>query len=157
MTPEQLIQRFVAVWGEPKTDYADTFIAEYQRILAGQRGDVLKLTGDLCVDQETYWPRPADVRRHLNTASGRLNKYIPPEHREFPDQEPVDPEMKARVGKLMADLVKKLSVAQDAPDAKPNYWRDVTKPAFEEMQRESPTVSLTNRHHARRNPAGRDA
>lgn len=145
MTPEQLIQRFVAVWGEPKTDYADTFIAEYQRILDGQRADVLVLTGDLCIDQESYWPRPADVRRHLSTAVSRLVKYIPPEHRPIEDAPPIDPEMRDRVGAVMNDLVKKMRVAQDPPEDRPNYWRDVTKPAFEDMQRNSPNAKLHRR------------
>lgn len=151
MTPEQLIQRFIAVWGEPKTDYADTFIAEYQRILAGQPANVLTLTGDLCVDQETYWPRPADVLRHLWKARERLIKYTPPEHQPIEDGPPVDPEMRARVGELMKELAKKLSVAQEPLEEKKNYWRDVTRPAFEDMQRNSPNQFL---HRNLRNPAG---
>ena len=148
-----LIARFTAIWGESKTADGDTLLGEYERILKGVRADVLQLTGDLCIDNETFWPRPAEVRKHLTTAHARLNKYIPPEHREFAEQPPVDPEMRARVGALMKQFVKTIAHAQDAPDAKPNYWRDVTKPAFEEMQRNSKNVGL----HQIRNPAGRDA
>ena len=63
MTIDDVIARFLAVWGEPKSDHAEQFIAEYRRSLAGTSPEVLKAAADAVIDNEDYWPRPAAFRR----------------------------------------------------------------------------------------------
>lgn len=148
-----MINRFTTLWGDPKTDNIDVYLHEYHRALDGTDPDLLEAATDACIDTETYWPRVAVVKRHVDIASSkRPSRYKPAEHQPIAGPPP-SPEMKARVAALLAKGKAVLQAMQDPPDAKPNYWRDVTKPAFEEMQRNSPNPHL----HQIRNPAGRDA
>lgn len=149
-----MIQRFMAQWGEPKTPHIEIFLGEYERALRGTDPDMLIAATDACIDTETYWPRVAIVRRHIDIACARreaAERYKAPEHQPIPDGPPPSPEMRARVAALLAKGKAALQAMDDPVEAKPNYWRDVTKPAFEEMQRNSPNAKL------HRNPAGSDA
>lgn len=221
-----MINRFATMWGEPKTDNVDVYLHEYHRALGGTDPDLLEAATNACIDTETYWPRVAVVRKHIEIASYRRTSQTPlskrsgytgPNHypasiiirptdpswkdwmREIqfrsgkdvreqfeaageidaqarwprsdvpsprlpgeamkPAPEghpnhvppPPSPEMKARVAELLAKGKAALKALDEPVEAKKNYWRDVTRPAFEDMQRNSPNQFL---HRNLRNPAG---
>jgi hypothetical protein len=141
VTIDDVIARFIAVWGEPKTDHGDLFIAEYRRSLANTDGDVLEAAASAAIDGEDYWPRPAALRRHVSTAAARLQALRrPAEHRPI-DPTPPSPEQVARVGQMMADLKRSLSAINDAftpPPPPPKADRDT----FAAMQAASPNREL---------------
>ena len=145
-----MINRFATMWGEPKTDNVDRYLHEYHRALSGTDPDLLEAATAACIDSETYWPRVAIVKQQVEIASARRFRHTPPEHQ--PIGPPPSPEMKARVAALFAKGKAALQAMAEPVEAKPNYWRDVTRPAFEAMQRNSPNGNLH-----RRNPAGSDA
>ena len=114
MTIDDVIARFLAVWGEPKSDHAEQFIAEYRRSLAGTSPEVLKAAADAVIDNEDYWPRPAAFRRHVNTVAARLeSRRRPAEHATF-DMTPPSPEQRERVAELVSGLKRSLAAIPDA-------------------------------------------
>ena len=62
MSPaEEMIRRFGAVFGEPRTDDPELFLREYAQAVSGWDAAILKRVGDRLVRQAKYWPRPAEV------------------------------------------------------------------------------------------------
>lgn len=62
MTPEvRLIQRFIAVFGEPKTPNPEEFLAEFAKAIAGWKLHVLDQVGDEIIRSNQFWPKPAEV------------------------------------------------------------------------------------------------
>lgn len=146
MTIDDVIARFIAVWGEPKTDHGDLFIAEYRRSLANTDGEVLEAAASAAIDGEDYWPRPAALRRHVSTAAARLQALRrPAEHRPI-DPTPPSPEQVARVGQMMADLKRSVAAIPDAfKPAQPLPAAD--RSTFEGMRRASPNDYLHRERH----------
>ena len=62
MKPAQvLIERFLAVFGEPRTDNVPMFLREFDAAIAGWDEKLLKQAGDRLVREAKFWPRPAEV------------------------------------------------------------------------------------------------
>jgi hypothetical protein len=146
MSYTKLIARFINVWGEPKVSDPEQFLSEYERILAGCSAQVLEKIGDMAIDSETYWPRPADVRKHRDKAiywTSPPKTHRPAEHQEFTPRAsdtPVDPEMAARVQALVNEFKQQMAARRLATEeAKPQLdWARTQRPGFEEMQANSP-------------------
>lgn len=58
---EQLIGRFMAMFGEPKTPDPDGFLVEYARAIDGTDADALRRAGDILIRKSTFWPKPSEV------------------------------------------------------------------------------------------------
>lgn len=60
---QALIDRFSALYGEPKTDDVQKFVAEYVRALSPWSQAVLERAGDAVIEQQThrFWPMPGTV------------------------------------------------------------------------------------------------
>ena len=64
-----IIDRFVAVFGEPRVPDPALFLVEYRRALVGLDAGVLDKVADVLICKSTFWPKPAEV---LELASGIL-------------------------------------------------------------------------------------
>ncbi len=145
-----MIERFAAQWGDPKTPNDEMFLGEYERALSGTDPDILREATDTVIDSETYWPRVAIVKRHVEAAAVRRDtsrRYKNPEHQPF-DDAPHNPEMKARVAALLSKATEVLRGMGDPIKGPTEPLPDVTKPAFEDMQRNSPNPHLHRRRDA---------
>jgi len=140
MTIDDVIARFLAVWGEPKTEYGDLFIAEYRRSLANTSGDVLAAAASAAIDGEDYWPRPATLRRYVNAAATRLQAMRRPAEHAPIDPTPPSPEEIARAKDLFAKLKRDLAAMPDAFAPLPPPPQ-TDRHTFEAMQ-----VASTNHH-----------
>ncbi len=141
MTIDEVIGRFLAVWGEPKSDHAEQFLAEYRRSLAGTAGDVLEAAANSVIDNEDYWPRPAALRRHVGVAAARLQARRKPAEHQPIERTPPSPEQAARAALLVAEAKRALASIPDA-FAPPRPLPPADRTAFSEMQRRSMNVDL---------------
>lgn len=62
MKPAQtLIARFLAIFGEPRTENTELFLREYENAISGWDERTLKNAGDRLIAEAKFWPRPAEV------------------------------------------------------------------------------------------------
>lgn len=132
---DDLIDRFMAVFGEPKTVDVDKFLDEYAKALRGLDARVLEKAGDTIIKRSTFWPRPAEVYAEAEKAAAVL--YAARGRDEFKTyrKEPT-PEEKARVRAMCEEFFAE-RVTQAKPERRSDEWADVTRDAFERMQRRS--------------------
>lgn len=138
---DDLIDRFVTVFGEPRTDAPDRYLEEYAKALRGWEAEVLALAGDRVIRENVFWPKPAEVLAIARTIAADLEaKRKKPEHRPIEKNE-ASPEEKARVKELVRLTL--MGMARNNVDFTP--LQDEVAPnrdEFEAMQRNSP-----NRFH----------
>ena len=110
---ELIIQRFLTLYGPPKTNDKKAFFAEYQRALGGVAPDILKAAADKAIDGHTYpsWPTIGEVVEAVKSvaeqrAMERLRMPQPVEQRPEPS-----PEQKARVDALVRNALQNISGA----------------------------------------------
>lgn len=108
---ELIIQRFLTLYGPPKTNDKKAFFAEYQRALGGVEPGILKAAADKAIDGHTYpsWPTIGEVVEAVKSvaeqrAMERLRMPQPVEQRPEPS-----PEQKARVDALVRGALQNIS------------------------------------------------
>lgn len=152
MSVETLIERLTAVFGEPRTDAPEIFLAEYRRSLSGYAADVLEKAGDRVINDATYWPRPAEVRKAagavaeeieaINRAAQAVSRA---EHQPFVST-PQDPDEKRRVQEAFVAYKRELAAESlEQPEPVKQEW--LTLGQFRAMQLASPNKGL---HRGRR-------
>ena len=69
-----VLSRFLTLYGEPKTDNLEAFIAEYENALRGMAKDVLKLGADRVIKAQEFrsWPTPGECVKACNAEAERL-------------------------------------------------------------------------------------
>lgn len=147
MRPEaKLIARLTAVFGEPRSDEPESFVAEFERAIHGYDAEVLAKVGDEIIATTVpndrgwvIWPLPGVVRKIADRLSAAKFK---PKYQPTEDRPPITQEQSARAEELMTEFRKAVERLNVTPtnDAKP--WREASKPAFDRMQRESPNRKL---------------
>lgn len=158
---ETLLRRFATVFGPPNTPEPAAFVAEYRRALSfyDNRPDVLdRVASDLIDGQEMpFWPAVGKVRKHAEKIAGVLYSQQHASRRREEDQEVKEPtgpfrvsdEKREELNRLVQDAVRKMRGGEVM--TKSFELRDVSRPAFERMQRESPNGmhrELTSRSRA---------
>lgn len=58
---KEVISRFMAVFGEPKTPDPDGFLVEFAQCLSGCEATALRKAADTLIRRSTFWPKPAEV------------------------------------------------------------------------------------------------
>jgi hypothetical protein len=143
MTPDEMIDRLLTIYGEPRTDNVEMFIAEYRRSMSGYIPAVLAAACQRAIDEHTFWPRPAELRAIANTEAVRITgSRRAAEHQPFAHVEftPPDEEARARVGALVAETIAFLqSRGQVTGERGKVDWDSGNRPAFEFMQATSPS------------------
>ena len=138
MTPDEMIDRLLTIFGEPKTDNVEMFIAEYRRSMKGYIPAVLEATCQRAIDEHTFWPRPAELRAIANTEAVRITgSRRAAEHQPFAnvDFTPPDEEARARVNALVAETVDFLKRNGQVTGERGKVdWENGKRPAFEFMQ-----------------------
>jgi hypothetical protein len=157
MTPaEDAIERFLAMFGEPKTTNPQRFLDEYAKALTGIEADILERAVDRIMRTAKFWPRPAEVIDEATHIAAEKYRYRPVDwdavdaERKagwtFSDlsKRPVTAESRAAVHAMVDEMKRNIAekelseaVAKVAPD-----WHGVTADEFEDMQRGSPNQRL---------------
>lgn len=76
MTPaEEAIERFLAMFGEPRTPNPERFLAEYAKALTGIEGPILEAAVDRVMRTATFWPKPAEVLQEVNHVAAERYKH----------------------------------------------------------------------------------
>jgi hypothetical protein len=134
---EILIERLMAVFGEPKTDDPATFLGEYRRTLKFYGAEVLEQAADRVIDEAMFWPRPSEVRRTASAIAAELaHKRRAAEHKPIEENPTATPEEKAAVAKLVSGALNTMKAAIEPDPAKtPLQW--LSPAEFAEMQRNS--------------------
>lgn len=147
MSPEErLIDRLLTVFGEPKVDNPSGYLDEFAKALRGYDAEILEAAGDAVIRECKFWPRPAEVRDHCESEGHRIllrrsdTRPKTGQSSEF-SRNDASPETKARVDALVSDF-KAMVASRQIEKAPEEKWRDVSRPAFERMQRESPNGGL---------------
>lgn len=145
MSPiDRLMSRLHAVFGEPRTPDPDTFLHEFARAIGGWSDDVLAKAGDEIIRTCTFWPKPAEV----NEAAQRIVSatYKPTPYPAGPELPPPTPEEAERARKLVEEAAQVIiKRGKEAMGIEDKPMRDVSRPAFESMQRNSPNEGLHRR------------
>lgn len=137
---DELIDRLNSTFGEPKTPDPERFLIEFAKAMKGWDPLVLERAGDEVIKECVYWPKPAEVIERARRIAGEMYRARPAEHERDTLPEPT-PEQKARV-QVLVDSAKRVLTANAAAKADPAPLPDVSRPAFEKMQRESPNTGL---------------
>lgn len=144
---DHLILRLDTIWGSPKTDNPDLFLAEYRRALKGYAAAVLQETGNRIIDTATFWPRPAELREIADAVAVALYEPQRRAARERIAREETEREAKRvrispeRATAMLDDLKRVIAEKSVERLLSEPYRPNTSRPAFEKMQRESP-----NRH-----------
>lgn len=134
---EILIERLMAVFGEPKTDDPATFLGEYRRTLKFYGAEVLELAADRVIDEAMFWPRPSEVRKTASAIAAEMAaKRRVAEHHPIEDNLKATPEEKAAVDRLVKSALNSMKeVIEPDPARTPLQW--LSPAEFAEMQRNS--------------------
>lgn len=140
MTIEEAIARLLGNYGEPRDGSPEVLLAEYRRVMTGCAPDVIALGCDLIIDTETFWPRPAVVRKHLHAAASRIAVERERRDRKKLNEETFTGERDPRVGEMLSDLAKAMRAdttarAEAEPKTKP--VPPVDRQKFEAMRTKS--------------------
>ena len=135
MSAERLIERFAAVYGDPRTTDVDMFLQEYRKALNGFSDDALERAGDELLKRAKFWPRPSEVYEAANLAAAQIYAVRHPKAPEPPPELP-NAEQRAKAMAIIADLKRKLQVAQDEVSVEPE-WERGQKDKFEQLRRAS--------------------
>lgn len=74
MTPaDEVIERFLAMFGDPKTGNPELFLVEYRKALTGYGADLLRRAADRVMKTATFWPKPAELLEQVNILAA--NRY----------------------------------------------------------------------------------
>lgn len=117
MLPEdKLIARLMTVYGEPRTDDPDAFLAEYRKALAGYSAEVLAKAGDEIIKGAVYWPRPAEAIATARRVAAELERMRPkpvPKADPEGDATPADLEAsRRRIRALLAETRAVLAMSE---------------------------------------------
>lgn len=140
---DEIINRFNAVFGEPRTPDPDTFLTEFARCMDGYDENALRKAADRLIATSTFWPKPAELLAEANRILADKRKFQPPENETFriapktPEQLAMANELVANFKKFMAENV----TISEKPDTTTN-WKRGQRPGFEAMQRNSPNPGL---------------
>lgn len=138
----ELLSRFVTVFGEPKTDDVDGFFREYEKALSGFHPKVIGHTADAVIKSATFWPRPAEIVKKAEEVAAILFPPKPWRDRDAEFRREPTAEEKARVRAMLKEFFAEQVTVSETPRGMPKGWVDVSRPAFEKMQRESPNAGL---------------
>ena len=155
---DEAIERFLAMFGEPKTPNPERFIGEYRKALLGIDGDVLDRAVDRIMRKTTFWPKPAEVIQEAHQVAADKYEHKPEdwdaieadrkEGWKFADlaKSSVSSESKARVQALVAEMKRNFAANKlDEKEPAEIDWRRGQRNDFEEMQRTSPNQGLHRR------------
>jgi len=142
MSPaDEIIERFLAMFGEPKTTNPALFLEEYRKALTGYDGDLLHRATDRVMKTATFWPKPAEVLAVVTEIAADRYRHLPAEHThgDLPKRTPEE----IQRAQEMVDGMKRIFAARqvDNPVADVD-WINGQRPGFEEMQRNSPNKGL---------------
>lgn len=155
---DDAIERFLAMFGEPKTPNPSRFIEEYRKALRGIDGDVLDRAVDRIMRKTTFWPKPAEVIQEAHQVAAEKYEHkaedwdaIEADRKQgwkFSDlsKSAATPESKARVQAMVDEM--KRNIAANKIDTKEPVeidWARGQRDGFEEMQRTSPNKGLHRR------------
>ncbi len=153
-----LVDRFIALYGPPQTENPALYLAEWRRNFSVTDPEILTAAVNTIIRRHTFttWPTIGEVVKAVDEVAGtilqsrRFKQASLPPH---PSRQPTEDE-RGRVGVLVKGLTRKLeadALEHFGPPPKP--LPDVSRDAFEKMQRESPNPGL-HRQRVIRNPAG---
>lgn len=140
---DHVIKRFWTLYGEPKTQDPDGFLAEYETALRGFTEPILRQAVDRVVKANEYrsWPMPGEVCKACADIGVEVGAKAKREYREpqIPMPPAPSPEAVARVKALAAEFARKHRM-NELSDRKP--LPDVSREAMDALQ----SASL-NRFH----------
>lgn len=143
MNPTDFVKRLMVVFGEPKTTDAEAFMAECERVLAGFEPAILARAINRVIDNEQFWPRPSELRKHAEAVAIRMQddrkrREASREMREV--KRPLTDAERARHEALMAQH-RKFMAAHTTGTQKPTVTR-TSRDVFEARQRASQNYAL---------------
>lgn len=149
MTPaEKAIERLSTMFGEPKTNNPEAFIAEYAGALTGYDAEVLDLAIDRVIRSATFWPKPAEVLAEVNRIAAdkyRHRRPEKPEHGPLLIVARTDKEL-AAANELVANMQRFMSEHVTVSVPKTNVdWKRGQRDGFEAMQRGGGLSQLSKR------------
>lgn len=142
---ERVISRFIAIYGEPKTDNPILFIDEVSKTLECYAPAVVEQVGTDVIRSSKFWPRPADIVERADAICRKIdaNKFVPDPEKDLP---PPTAEERARARKIMELAMAAMKVTGTREEPVKN--NPMQRPAFEAMQRNSRNTHLHVDHRA---------
>ena len=140
MSIDRFIRRMMTVYGEPRTDDPAGFLMEYQKALGGYSDHILERAGDEVIRTiGPFWPKPAEavkIARNVADSVWRDSNRAAEERKQFEAVQaaPNSPEARARVQQIMDEYTQNIEKQEAESKA---MKTDVSRPAFEAMQRNS--------------------
>lgn len=150
---DEIIGRFNAVFGEPRTDNPDLFLQEFARCMDGYDENALRKAADRLIAKNTFWPKPAELLGEVRTILADQRRFRSPERGSWEfrhaEREPFTPVQRSqeeidRANELVANFKKFLAehtTVSDREKVEPD-WKNGQRPGFAKMQRESPNKGL---------------
>jgi len=146
MTPEEeLIDRLLAMFGEPRTSNVPLFLEEFTNAIKGWNGAILRKAGSEVIQDNTYWPKPAEIIAKCKAIAAESGKPANDRHYYFPSKRgPYDP---ATVEQWRRAAEWRNSLPDNHPLVRQgNAFTAAIKPmmrdVFEKMQQNSPNRAL---------------
>ena len=137
---DQIIRRFMAVFGEPRTPEPDLFLAEFARCMDRIDVEALQTAADRLIKTSVYWPKPAELiseAERVIAERNRAKRRAEPEHERW-TQHARTPEATAMANELTRNFCE--FVKRNTTDSRSEVkvdWRRGQRDAFEATQRES--------------------
>ena len=138
---DEIINRLMAVFGEPKSSNPELFLAEFARAMDGYDPDALRKAADNLINNAKYWPRPAELLDEARRVLGERQKHRPPE--TFAPRQDPTPEEIAGVKAMLVDFHKFMAAnvtVSERPDD--TNWKRGQRDQFEAMQKASPNQGM---------------
>lgn len=109
---KHFLEKFLLLYGEPKTTDVGAFFAEYQRALKGYTAQALEAGANKLIDAHTFksWPTIAECRKAIESAMPRAQQYhVASEWKED------GPEAKARTQAVYEQFVRDMEARSGGP------------------------------------------
>jgi len=141
---DTVMLRMIAMFGEPKTEFPDVFLADYCKALEGWNPEVLDKATDRVQQTCVFWPKPAEFLEQARAVASEIERAKPrrpAEHEDIriikrsPDEIAMAQELVDNFARFVADNT------VSAPVAKTD-WKRGQRDGFEAMQRNSPNRGM---------------
>jgi hypothetical protein len=134
---DEIVRRFLALYGEPRTPDPELYLAEYGKALSGYPIDALMTAADELIRASPFWPKPSEVIAKVDAELKWKARSVPPKAPE-PRRVPT-PEERERVAALMVEFRKAMAAItmEQQPHSDDVDWSRGQRGRFEAAQQAS--------------------
>ena len=141
---DTVMLRMIAMFGEPRTEYPEVFLADYRKALDGWNPEVLDKATDRVQQSCVFWPKPAEFLEQARIVASEIERAKPRRPAEHEDIQIIkrSPEQIAMAQELVDNFSRFVADKTITHPTAATDWKRGQRDGFEAMQRNSPNRGM---------------